>query len=512
MKHGRIVQDTTIFQNDPKPFSAHRNFQENALKRKNIFVAAATTTVVVILAAGYPASSWYFGRQIETAHKEIDAHIATLPFVKLVRHDYERSLFEARETVVVELPGTLAKETTDSKPVRITLKNFIQHGPFPGYSTFAAGKFTGVVEFDEDIQKKVLEAFGGKPAMEIQTVYGFGDGHFTLTSPAFQVSLSNEEEGPPLTLSGDGLELTGEFSRGLARYSMHGSAPRFEMSDREGRRMALTGFQIDTQQQRLFPDELLFAGSQRLSLAGLEIDPGANEGEDGPPKLALKDVKYEEQTQATGEFIDVNAQSSAAGLRIGEQEHGPVVYDYSLKHLHARTLGTLSRKLSSMDAETLRGQKRLAKAFEPMKGDFIALLANDAILSIDRVAFHLPEGEVKFNASFRLDGGKTEDFDRPLRLLEKLDVTAELALPGKSVGAFLGGTDAENEEEARKYAETVEEIVARLVQQGYVADDNGILGTRLVFNKGQLLLNDKPFNPMTLLIPQSSVPGESGNP
>ena len=473
------------------------------MKRKNILVAAAVG--VAVLVAGYPAFSWYFGRQIEAAHKEIDAHIATLPFVKLVSHDYERDLFEARETIVVELPGTLGKDAADSKPMRVTLKNVIQHGPFPGLGTFAAGRSTGFIEFDEDIQKSVLEAFGGKPAMEIQAVYGFGDGHFMLTSPAFQFSLPNEAEGSPLTLSGDGLELSGEFSRGLAQYSIRGGAPRLEMSDREGQWIALTGFRVEARQQRLFPDELLFVGSQRFSLAGLEIDPGQNEEGDELPQLMLKDVQYEVQAQADGEFIDMNAQTGAAGLHIGEQEHGPVVYDYSLKHLHARTLGTLLRKLSSTDPATLR-EKRLAKVFEPMKGDFIALLTHGAILSIDRVAFHLPEGEVKFNANFRLDDSKAEDFNSPLRLFGKLDAAAELVLPARAVDTLLGSADAEDEE---GYAETANEIVTRLVQQGYVTNDNGILGTRLILNKGQLLLNDKPFNPMTLLMSQDGSPGNS---
>lgn len=486
------------------------------MKRKNILVAA--TAALIVIAAGYPASSWYFGGQIETAHRQIDAHIATLPFVKLVSHDYERGLFDARETIVIEVPGAFARGAGDSKPVRIVLKNVIQHGPFPGFATFATGRVTSVVEFDEEIQKKVLEAFDGKPAVEIQTVYGFGDGHFTLVSPAFRFDLPGGTERPPLTFSGDGLELSGEFNRELARYSVRGGAPRFEMSDPEGRRMALNGLQIDAQQQRLFPDELLFVGSQRFSLAGLEIDPGANGNEDEPPKLALKDIKYEVDAQASGEFIDVSARTGATGLRIGEEEHGPVAYDYSLKHLHARTLGTLTRKLSSMDPETLRNQKRLSKAFEPMKGDFIALLTNGAILSVDRVVFRLPEGEVGFNASFKLDGGKAEDFNSTLRLLGKLDTTAELSLPGKSIGALLGDLDAENEEEAQTRVQTAEEIITRLVRQGYVTDENGLLRTRLVFSKGQLLLNDKPFNPMTLLMQQEPQeqkdddPDEAGNP
>ncbi|MDR0380308.1 MAG: YdgA family protein [Candidatus Accumulibacter sp.] len=467
------------------------------MKRKNILITAGAAAIV--LAAGYPVSSWYLGKRIETAHERIDARIATLPFVRLVSHEYDRSVFSARETIVLEIPGALAEDAANSPSLRVTLKNAIQHGPFPNGTAFAAGSAAGVVEFDEEIRKHVQEAFGGKPAMEIHTVYNFtGGGRSRLSSPAFQLVLPGETEDAQITLSGDGLELSGEFSQGLARYSIRGGIPRFEMTAPESRRMTLTRLTIDAEQERLFPDELLFTGSQKISLAGLEIDPGPNPDDDELPKFALAELVYDLQARVSGEFIDQRTQIGAAGLRIGEQEYGPVAYDYSLNHLHARTLGALVGKLASVDPGALLDEKkRLTKAFEPMKSDFISLLIQGAVLSVDRVAFRLPEGDVSFNARFRLDDGKPEDFNSPLRLIGKFDTTAELSLPEKSVGTFLDSTD---EEEARSRAETVSEIVDRLVRQGYAANDNGILRIHLVFNKGQLLLNDKPFNPMTLLM------------
>jgi uncharacterized protein YdgA (DUF945 family) len=466
------------------------------LKRKNILTIASV--VVVALIAGYPAFSWYLGKRIEATHEQIDARIAALPFVRLVSHEYERGVFSAREAITLEISNTLAEDAANSTPLRVTLKNAIRHGPFPN-GAFALGSATGVVEFDEGIRKYVQEAFGGKPAVEIHTVYNFTGGvRSRLSSTAFRFTLPGETEDAQIMLSGDGLELSGEFSRGLARYSVHGGIPRFEMVTPENRRMALTRLVIDVEQERLFPDELLFTGSQKISLAGLEIDPGPNPDDDELPKFTLTELKYDLQARASGEFIDQRTQIGAAGLRIGEQEYGPVVYDYSLNHLHARTLGMLDDKLASIDPRVLLDKdRRLTKAFEPMKNDFISLLTQGAILSVDRVAFRLPEGDVSFNARFRLDGGKPEDFNSPLRLIGKFDTTAELSLPEKSIGTLL---DSADEEEAHSRAETVGEIVTRLVQQGYATNDNGILRIRLVFNKGQLLLNDKPFNPMTLLM------------
>ncbi|MDR1709071.1 MAG: YdgA family protein, partial [Candidatus Accumulibacter sp.] len=48
-------------------------------------------------------------------------------------------------------------------------------------------------------------------------------------------------------------------------------------------------------------------------------------------------------------------------------------------------------------------------------------------------------------------------------------------------------------------AHTLEEITAKLIDLGYATEENDALKTRLVFTNGQLLLNDKPFNPLSLL-------------
>jgi uncharacterized protein YdgA (DUF945 family) len=486
------------------------------LKRKNILIIAGA--VVIALAAGYPASSWYLGKRIEAAHKQIDTQIPTLPFVRLVSHEYERGIFSARETVVLEIFDTPAEDAADSTtPFRITLKNAIRHGPFLN-GAFAMGSVDGSVEFSDEIQKYVLEASGGKPAMEFHAVSSLtgngqfslsnpafslvmavafpgGSGQFKLSSPAFQLSLPGKTEDEKSTLSGDGLELSGEVGRGLARYSIHGGLPRLEMTTPKGRRMTLTRLMIDFEQERMFSGELIFTGPQKFSLAGLEIDPGPgsdddDDDDDGLPKFALTAFEGDFQTQASGEFVDMRGKIGAGGLRVGEQEHGPAAFDYSLNHLHARSLGTLISKFAVL----LDKNKRLKETLESMKSDFISLLTQDAILSIDRIAFRLPDGDVNFNIRFRLDDGKPEDFNSMLRLIGKIDTSAELSLPEKSIDMLLS-----NPGKGDDFATAAGEILDRLVQQDYVTNDNGILHTRVVFRNGQLQLNDKPFNPMTLL-------------
>ena len=495
------------------------------MAQKNVTVAAAA--VAAVLVAGVPVSSWYLGKQIEATHAEIDAKIAAIPYLKLVRHDYERRLFDADEVITIEIPVAMfrmpfgqdkpaetaeaqpdaqpeAKAPQPQPPLRFTVKSSIQHGPLPGFKTFAAGSATTVIEFDEAFQKKLAEAFGGKPALDIQTLYDFqGGGQGTLKSPPFKIVVPGEAHGGQAILSGDGLEMVVDFTRHMEQYSMRGSAPRFELSEPNGPRMTMTGLRMESRQQRMFKDDpLLYSGSQQFSLAEIRIDPGQGNG----PKIGLKELKYDVQVPASGDFIDVIARMGAGTVQIGEQNYGPANYDFSLKHLHARKLMALNRSFMTIytKPEMLQDQARLMEALAPMKEQFVALLLDNPVLSLDRISFRIPEGEAKISASIRLVDAKAEDFANPMLLPAKIDATADIALPAKLVTTLAGGK-ADSEEEAQLSREMAEQTIANVVQQGYATLDGGLLRSRISLKAGQLLINDKPFNPMALA--QQQPPG-----
>jgi uncharacterized protein YdgA (DUF945 family) len=491
------------------------------LSQNKVTVAAAA--VAAVIAVGYPAASWYLGKQIEATHAEIDAKIAAIPYLKLVRHDYQRGLFSADETITIEIPSSLFRMPTPQEPpadpsaaqpearpdappaaplppFRLTMRTAIQHGPLPGFKTFGAGSASTVIEFDEAIQKKIAEAFGGKPALDIQTFYNFqGGGHGTLKSPPFKIIIPSEGKASQAIFSGDGLEMNVEFTRHMQQYSMRGSAPRFELIEPSGPRIAMTGLRMESSQQRMFEDDpLLYSGSQQITLAEISVDPG----QEGGPKIGLKEIKYDVQVPAAGEFVDVIARMGATTVQVGEQNYGPANYDFSLKHLHARKLMAINRSLMALytKPELLQDQGQLLQAMAPMKDQLVALLLDNPVLSLDRLSFRMPEGEASVSASVKLVDVKAEDFANPLLLPAKIDASADIAFPSKLVLTLSGGK-AQNEEEATMLGQMAQHSIDNVVQHGYATLDGGILKSRITFKTGQLLVNDKPFNPMALMAP-----------
>lgn len=496
------------------------------MAKSKLTVVAAS--VAAVLAVGYPAAAWYLGTQIEKAHADARAMLATQPYLKVTNQSYERGLFSASETTTIEIPAALfhppgakaddanevdaaAEKQKAQPPFRITVRTAIQHGPMPGFSTLAAGSEVSTIEFDEPLRTKIAEAFGTNQPFDIRTTYNFqGGGRSTFASQPFKLVLPGDTPESKAMLSGERTDMAMEFSKGLAEYTLRGTAPRFALSEPGGSSVLITGMAIDSQLKRVFPDEpMLYSGSQKITVAEVSVTPG-DAAQPGPEqKVSLKEIAYDVQMPVAGDFIDVVAKMGANVVQVGEQNYGPAHYDFSLKHLQARKLVTLSRGFTALYAkpEIFADQNQLLQSLMPLKDPLFDLLADGPVFSIDRIAFRTAEGEASFNASIKLADPKPDDFSNPLMLLAKLDAGATIALPTALVDSLIGA--GKSEEEAQWARQSAAKTLEQFKQQGYITVENNLLKSSVTFKGGQLQVNGKPFNPMAAMLQHQSAQQEA---
>lgn len=493
------------------------------MAKSKLTVVAAS--VVAVLAVGYPAAAWYLGSQIEKAHADVRAMVATQPYLKIASESYERGLFSASETTTIEIPAALfqpvvveteegeaaAEKPKAEPPIRITVKTAIRHGPLPGFSTLAAGSEISTIEFDEPLRTKIAEAFGTDQPFDIRTTYNFqGGGRSTFASRPFKLVIPGDTPEGNEKLSGERTEFVMEFSKGLADYTLRGTAPGFALAEADGSGLTVTSMAFDSQLKRVFPDEpLLYAGSQKFTVAEVSVTPGTAEQGESKQKVALKEIAYDVQMPVAGDFLDVVGKLGVNVVQIGEQNFGPASYDFSLKHLHGRKLLTLSRAFAALYAkpEVFADQGLLLQALAPLKAPLFDLLADDPVFSVDRIAFRTADGEASFNASIKLTDPKPDDFSNPLMLLAKLDAGAAIALPTALVDTLLGSGNSENE--APLAQQNAANALEQFKQQGYITVDNNLLKTSATFKNGQLQVNGKPFNPIAALMQAQSARQEA---
>lgn len=459
--------------------------------------------VAATVALAYPVASWFTGKQIQTVLDEQYAQVLSHPLMGVVKRDYQRGIFSAQETVTIEInvPTTADENGVPqvSEPLRLTVNNQIQHGPFPGFKRFAAATVDSDLAFDELVTEKLNDVLGGKKPLEGHTVYRYdGSGSAVVSSPAFDVSLPNGEGGVA-RVSFSGFQADIDFTRNMATYVMKGQSAGLTVED-ASLQLSIAGLAFEADQRRLFEDDpFLFSGKQRFTADSVTGEtPVGEDGEGG--KVTLEKIVYDVDVPANGDFVDLIARVGTEVARFDDVDYGPIHYDFSLKHLHARTLSKLYQAFIDMsaDPELLAQQAEDPTAMLlPLSEPAMELLGHNPEFSFDRVSFRSPYGQSDISAQARLNGLQPDEVSSPFMLLAKLEVNGTFSLP-QGLLEFFAVSRAESDEEADFLAEQLDQQIEMFAANGYLERDGDLVKSSVAYKKGELTVNGKPFNPLAL--------------
>ena len=483
--------------------------------------------VVALLVLAYPAATWWTGKQVESRLAEQYKSVEQVPFIKVVKRDYQRGFTSSTEVVTFEIMGDLIRGLADlepkaegdgkaPEPLTFTVRSVIKHGPFAGGQMAAAVSDSELV-IDEAAKKDLAKVFGDQKPIAVHTVIGFdGGGRSTVESPAF-THLVEGAGGGKLTWGGIKADLS--FTRDVDSFTLQGTMPKLEIKDDKGVHMLMSDIRMSGDQKRLFKDEpLLYGGSQRFEVAQIQISapmqdvPGLT-GESGlavvPTKpVSMKNVVYVVDIPFNGgEFMDISARMSSASILVDQQEYGPAHYDLSMKHLHARTIAKLYRAAVQMYADPAALKRDPGAAMSALAEPAKELLGHNPEFALERISFTSAHGEAKISASVKLKDAKPEDLALPMALVGKVDATADLKLPAALL-ADLGSAKAQSPDEKEAHKQMFTAQVDALAQQGYVTNTNGVLESKFSFQGGKLSINGKPFDPRALAGAGAGAPGE----
>lgn len=463
------------------------------------------TKIVIALAAValiYPAATWYSGLRIQSVLDEQYADMKSHPSLKVSERSYERGLFSSTEKVSFEMamPVAAVDGTLQAgEPLRLSMISQIKHGPLPGFKTVAAAMLDSELVLEGEAGAALRESLGGKAPLVARTVVQFdGGGHSAMSSPAFELELP-DGTGQALRIGFSGFKADIDFSAGMRSYTMKGTADGLSMED-PNMQIALSGLVFDADQHRLFDDEAwLYVGKQRATVASMKAE-AKEDGELGDASFLLERLSYDIDMPGKGEYLDIKALMGTEVLRVADVDYGPAHYDFSVKHLHGRTLMDLYRKLleiSSDPAQLAMQAEDPAALFAPLAGPAMTLLAHDPEFSIDRISFTSPHGTAALSAEVSLKGVQPDELSNPLMLIAKLRASAEVSVPQGLILEF-AGNQAEDPEEADFAAAQLQQQLAVLEAQGYLQRQGDQVKTSAAFAQGQLTVNGRPFNPLAM--------------
>lgn len=463
----------------------------------------------------YPAAAWYLGSQVESTLSAQYQQAETLPYLKVVERTYERGVFSATESVTIELFGAMMQmmqqanpDAPPAEPMRIRFRSQIQHGPFAG-GALAAAVVDSQLVFDATTQAEVAKLFGSNTPLTSHTVFKLdGSGTATVLSPAFATQVPNPDTGEAVNIAWEGIRATVDFAPGMTRYTMTGDAPRLEVKDPAGAHMVMSGLRFTGEQQRLFDDEpLLFSGQQRITIDAVQM----NIPEEDAGQVSFKQITYDVDMPAEGDFIDMVAKMGAQTVDIGGTNYGPAHYDVSLKHLHARTVAKLYRVLlEAYSSPAMIGPNANPQlALAPLAGPAMELLGHNPVVALDRLSFTTPHGNAHLDLRAAAPGITPDAMANPGLLMAVLDAGANIALPealllslakdrASAQLAAMSENGTVSDDDLQMVAAQFEGKLQELSGQGFITRDGGVIKSTLAFKAGQLTVNGKPFNPMAM--------------
>jgi uncharacterized protein YdgA (DUF945 family) len=467
--------------------------------KKPAYIAIGTA----VIALAYPASAWFLGSRVEATLDEQYRSLAEQPYIKLVSHDFQRGLFSSTETATFELVSladlsmpkqeegatSATSSTPPATPIQITVRTAFQHGPLPGLSTLASAVADSELVLTAEQQQKASALIGDKKPVQVHTVFSlFGGGTSTLSSPAFAFELPKAADGKTTHASWNGLQMTIDFSSHMKHYTMKADAPGLEIKDNTGASAQFTGLHISGDHERLFDDVPgFYSGSTKMTLDQLSFVDGKEKVPEGIAKqpLLIKQISYDASVPVSGDFMDVIGKIGIETAQFEAQNYGPVHYDFSLRHLHARSTAELYKALMKWYADSARLAAKEPgsplKGMEALREPALALLKYSPELHIDRISFKSPQGEANVSASAKLGALQPEELANPFMLIGKLDVNANLTVPEDMIKNTLQP-----------------EQINGFVDQGYVMREGALLHSKIAFANGQLTVNGKPFNPRAM--------------
>ncbi|HEY4213954.1 MAG TPA: YdgA family protein [Steroidobacteraceae bacterium] len=459
--------------------------------------------VVAVILLGYPLAAWVIGISVE---KQIEAReqqtLQAVPYLTVVNRTYRRGVYAATEEVTYGLSSTFAKALQAApadallRDARITIRNTIHHGPLPGMRTFALATIDSEPVLPAQWRKQLDKPLGGKPILSSHAALSWGGStHYEVVSPAFEMELS-----PGTTVAWQGLSGSGDATRN--QETSHADILFKGLQFRGDKGSGEIGqIHATTDLHRVFTT--LMAGKVGATIDKIEIHPIGQQ-----PAASLQQLRLEADSAATGDYLDSKFDISIGRMSAGGFEATQLGYAGALDHEYGPAIAALTEKIravSQHNAQSAAGlQANPQEILDILQHEGVELLVHDLVLTISRIGFVTPEGEMRIAAKFTTSGLTRDDFSRAgpammAAVIPHIQATADLAIDVPLLAKLTAGNPR---------GEQLQTQLQTLQKQGYVLSNDKTLTAHMAFTGGRLTVNDMPFPPP----PSARAPAEGAAP
>lgn len=457
-------------------------------------VGAAVAVVVVGWAAGTVVTGQRVQAKLETQGPLGEPLEGG--FFKVVNSEYRKSFLGAKRTISIDIGCA-----QDGKPApRLIVQQDIQHGPFPGFSSFGAARITTSLVLDSEARARMKEAIGtDEMPLKMVTLAGYGgDSRTDVSSAGF--TAKNAQQGLQVTLKPLSLTLKSATSGDTAlTYDVQG----YEVQDGKGTTMVLAGMKGSA--KGMAPHWYAMGTQAEGVIDRFEMRlPQSGD----KPAFLLTNLKVSSTGAIANDLYSV--QSSMTGnAEVAGHKLEDFTMKASMKNLkasaYAKLISTVMQPKLGCDKPGEPPAMAVKRQMEAMQADMIALLPSDPEFSLDELSVKLEGHKALLSYAVGAKGMTGDDLkgDNPLAWVGKVKVNAmvETSMGFLQAVAKLAGQPHQ----------ALDGMVAQGVEKGFLKREGDNLKAVFAFDKGEALLNGQPI-PLPGLTPPAGAPAAAPAP
>ena len=487
---------------------------------------AVLGTLAAAIAVAYGGSTWWAGSKVKSSY---EAALEELPkqtaLVRVIDRKYESGFFGAVSTVTFEFgcaadtaaaakpadakPAEPGEEDDDEeaeaesapfKPVRITVRDTIRHGPIAG-GTLAAATIDSELVLDVKAQAEAEKLFGKAKPLTAHTKVAFNGGYATDLTVA-PIKLAEEGKGQ-FTWQGAQMRAEMNGARTQVNYSL--AMPGLDLTDTRTGVTLKMGKLAGKADMNKSEGWILATGKTEARLDSFEFaaPKGLGAGGSGKPLPAvlLQNIDMIADANIKDSLYESIGTIKGTG-KVGETKIDKFEMTSGGRRIHAAGYKKLAD--AWMQSAAINGcgkggskasQAAMQALMEQLAPDLKAMAKYNPELGLDKMLVEIggKRGEISYTAG--MVGVTDEDLKDPgMALLMKRGVLkASVRLPMQWIEQ-IAATGAESGQTPPP------EMVAGLVEQGegmgFVKRDGTDITSQVEYSEGNLKVNGKPLGGM----------------
>jgi len=457
--------------------------------------AIVAAGVVVVACAAYAGAAAVIGNKIEKNMRAMAATAQTAwPTLRLTDERYDRGVFAATHTVTLRVGCDAPAAGASAPQGAITIVQHVHYGPLPAFKGVGAATIDTEVAMDAATRKEVAKVFGTEQPFQAHTDVAFGG----ATHTRFSVAKFHEigPKGEQVDFQG----LAGEVDNkdGTLEYDIR--MPAFSIADAAsapaGVTVSMKGAHLHAHAQGT-GDLALRSGKSQGEIQALEVAVAAPE-EGGAHKIALNQFKFTQDTTIDKNLLSFVGRLEGTGL-IDDTRLDRIELQGTMKRLDAIAYQDLMRQVVNTDPQSCGKPRDPAKlmASEQVQAALAKVLSANPELSLDKLVVEVDGKRAELAYAVGIEGFTAADAKLPLAagLMTRGHGNLRIRLPEDWVQKSLVKVAQQSGKEsgASDQAAFAELMLAKVIDEGYVVREEGMLRSEAAFQAGRVTVNGKPI-------------------